>query len=90
MTPFCCFEQAYDIIMDENRTLRDYDKGEVTEDPLIVLSCGHVLPMTSMDGYLELHRAYETDRQGNWKKPCQLEVSLVITSDKQEPMCNLH
>ena len=90
MTPFCCFEQAYDIIMDENRTLRDYDKGEVTEGPLIVLSCGHVLPMTSMDGYLELHRAYETDRQGNWKKPCQLEVSLLITSDKQDPMGNLH
>ena len=69
--------------MDENRTLRDFDKGEVTGDPLIVLACGHVLPMTSMDGYLELHKAYETDRQGNWMKPCQLEVGVLITSGQQ-------
>ncbi|KAL0023606.1 hypothetical protein WJX77_006297 [Trebouxia sp. C0004] len=78
-TKFCihCGDKsltAYDIIMDENRTLRDYDKGEVTENPLIVLACGHVLPMTSMDGYLELHRAYAKDQQGNWTTPCQLEA----------------
>lgn len=84
--PPLLFEQAYDIIMHENRTLRTYDKGEVTEDPLIVLACGHVLPMTSMDGHLELHKAYETDQQGNWMKPCQLEVSSVITFGSKNNM----
>lgn len=61
--------------MDENKAVRDYTQQDVTEDPLIVLGCGHVLPMTSMDGYMELQRAYTTDRQGKWKQPCQLMVS---------------
>ena len=69
-----CLQQAYDIIMDENKALRDFEDAEVAEDPLVILACGHVLPMTSMDGYLELHKAYETDRQGIWRRPCQLQV----------------
>lgn len=60
--------------MDENRSVRDYKEEEVTEDPLFVLACGHVLPMSSMDGFMELHKAYTQDRQGKWHKPYQIKV----------------
>lgn len=67
--------QAYDIIMAENKYLSAFDEDEVSQDPLIILSCGHVLPMTSMDGYLELHKAYATDSLGEWKQPLQFGVN---------------
>ena len=60
--------------MDENKALRDFEDAEVADDPLVILACCHVLPMTSMDGHLELHKAYETDQQGIWRRPCQLQV----------------
>ena len=64
--------------MDENKPLRRYSEEEVSEDPLVVLTCGHVLPMSSMDGHLELHEAYAKNAQGTWTKPCQLGVLLFI------------
>ena len=69
------WQQAYDIIMDENRALRSFEEAEVTEDPLVVLRCGHVLPMTSMDGYLELHHAYGMGGYGQWTSPLPLKVN---------------
>ena len=70
-----CWQQAYDIIMDENKALRSFQEAEVTEDPLIVLRCGHVLPMTSMDGYLELQHAYGMHGYGQWANPLPLKVN---------------
>ena len=51
------YVQVYDVCMDENRALQSYEEAEVDEDPLVVLRCGHVLPMTSVDGYMELGKA---------------------------------
>ena len=64
--------------MDENKPLRSHDEEEVSEDPLIVLSCGHVLPMSSMDGHLELHEAYAKNARGAWTQLRQLEVLLFF------------
>ena len=64
--------------MDENKPLRTYAEEEVSEDPLVVLGCGHVLPMSSMDGLLELHKAYAMDAAGNWRCPQQLMVTFAI------------
>lgn len=69
-----CYFQAYDITMDENKPLRTYEEQEICKDPLVVLGCGHVLPMTSVDGYMDLRRAYTTDGQGKWQQPCHLPV----------------
>ena len=74
--------QAYDIIMDENKALRKYSEQEVTEDPLLVLACSHVLRMTSMDGYMELPSAYTTDKHGKWSKPCQMKVQMAAAASK--------
>ena len=61
--------------MDENRSLRMYEEKDISEDPLVFLGCGHVLPMTSMDGHMELRKAYITDGQGKWHQPCELPVT---------------
>ena len=71
--------------MDENKPLRTYAEEEVSEDPLVVLSCGHVLPMSSMDGFLELHKAYAVDAAGNWSHPQQLMVTLAFLSWVRHP-----
>ena len=60
----CYAMQAYDCIMMENKPLRSYEEAEVSEDPLIMLGCGHVLPMSSTDGLVELEKAYSKDRRG--------------------------
>ena len=70
--------QAYDCIMMENKPLRSYKEAEVSEDPLIILGCGHVLPMSSMDGLVELEKAYSKDRRGQWAHPLPLQASFVM------------
>ncbi len=62
--------------MHSNKALREYEEEEVSADPLLVLECGHVLPMSSMDGFLELDKVYHKDSLGNWTQPCRLEVGL--------------
>lgn len=61
--------------MDENKALRSFTEAEVSEHPLIVLGCGHVLPMTSLDGHVELHKAYSMDNRGQWAQPLPLKAS---------------
>lgn len=67
--------------MDENKALRSFTEAEVSEDPLIVLDCGrhsHVLPMTSLDGHVELHKAYSMDSRGQWAQPLPLKASPIL------------
>lgn len=64
--------------MDENRALRDYKEQEVTEDPLLVLTCGHVLPMSSLDGYMSLDAAYTKSNDGSWHRPAQIMVRITV------------
>ena len=69
--------QVYDVYEDSSRPLRQYSEQEVAADPLIILSCGHVLPMSSMDGFLDLERAYSKDKSGKWTQACLLQVAPV-------------
>ena len=76
--------QVKDLIMLEDRPLRSYTDEELGEDPLVVLSCGHVFPMSSMDGHLELGAVYgqrTISRPGNasariWTDPYHLQVQF--------------
>lgn len=70
--------QAYHIIMDENKALRSFTEAEVSEDPVVVLGCGHVLPMTSLDGHVELRKAYSMDSHGRWAQPLPLKASQLF------------
>ena len=69
--------QAFDAI-EGDKAVRDYTEQEVTEDPLVVLTCGHVLPMSSMDAYMRLNEAYTTDKDGKWLRACQLMVMTTL------------
>ncbi|RUS19771.1 hypothetical protein BC937DRAFT_86940 [Endogone sp. FLAS-F59071] len=53
----CADENTKDMIVDVilQQPLREVD---VNEDPLLVLSCGHALLMSSLDGLMELNRYY--------------------------------
>ncbi len=74
--------------MYEDRSLRSYTDEELGEDPLVVLSCGHVFPMSSMDGHLELERVYGhldvVSRDGTstriWNEPKHLQVHSIFSS----------
>lgn len=69
--------QAFDAI-EGDKAVCEYTQQEVTEDPLVVLTCGHVLPMSSMDAYMRLHEAYTTDKEGKWLQACQFVVMPTL------------
>jgi hypothetical protein len=71
---------VYDAIMHENKALQEYTNEEVETDPLVFLNCGHVYPMSTLDGLLQLDSSYiradSPDAPGGaWSAPRQLEVS---------------
>ena len=41
---------------------RDLSDEDLTLDPVIILGCNHVITMSSLDGYFELHNAYERSK----------------------------
>lgn len=71
------FAQAYDIYEDMQKPVRGYDEAALLADPLVVLSCGHVFPMSSMDGFIALEAAYAKDSKGNWTKPCSFTAEVM-------------
>lgn len=60
------FLQVYDMIMLERKTVRDISDEELSEDPLLFLSCGHAFPMSNLDGHLELVEHYARTSSGVW------------------------
>lgn len=58
----CCvpdiLEQCVDLVM-----FRKYGEIDINEDPLIFLSCGHFLAVSTLDGIMELTQHYVTDSQ---------------------------
>lgn len=64
-------------MLNEHNQLRSYSQAQsdldIASDPLVVLSCNHVIHMTTMDEYMSLGQVY-SKQHGHWMAPCQLEV----------------
>lgn len=60
-----------------------YGSINLDESPILVLSCGHFFTNETLDGYLELHKAYSMDNQGNYTGFIDPEGQL----DEQTPKC---
>ena len=87
--------QVYDIYEDMQKPLREYDPAALLTDPLVVLTCGHVFPMSSMDGFIDLEAAYAKNSSGKWTKACSVtaEVCCQVMFDAQYcllPKCEFH
>ena len=41
-----------------------YDELDLNEEPVIVLACGHLWTRASLDGIMELHKAYDVTEDG--------------------------
>ena len=65
--------------MADEKPLTELDQGDLDEDPLIFLSCGHIFPMSSVDGHTELDKCYSKSAAGTWEKPLPLEVPYRVT-----------
>lgn len=51
------FIQEVDLLT--MKLFEDLTDEDVNEDPLIVLPCSHVFTASTLDGVMELHKAYE-------------------------------
>ena len=69
--------QVYDIYEDMQKPLREYDQAALLTDPLVVLTCGHVFPMSSMDGFIDLEAAYAKDSSGKWTKTRSVTAEVL-------------
>lgn len=63
--------------------LSPYGSINLDQSPILVLSCGHFFTSESLDGYLELHKAYSVDAHGNYTGFIDPEGRL----DEQIPKC---
>lgn len=45
------------------RTFTDLSEEEVSNDPLVILDCGHVFLMSTMDHHMEMGKYYEKLRE---------------------------
>lgn len=61
--------------MIEEKPLLDFSDAELSDDPLIFLACGHIFPVSSLDGTVELTKTYGQAHDGSWEKPLPMEVS---------------
>ena len=53
-----------------------YNEHCVDDDPIIVLPCGHFYAVSTLDGWLEIHRVYEMNGAGEFVEPKSLMVDL--------------
>lgn len=54
-------KQMADLVMRE-----DYADVDVNVDPVIVLGCGHVFTISTLDGHFEISKVYKLDKQGRF------------------------
>ena len=53
-------------------TMTKYKDVDLDQDPVVVLPCQHLLTMHSLDGHMELHKAYALTASG--EQPSCLHV----------------
>lgn len=64
-----------------------YEDHDVNADPIVFLSCGHFYSMSTLDGIMELEKAYEKDCRGNFANLKVLASSLATEKPKTCPDC---
>jgi hypothetical protein len=64
--------------MDETKKLAEFSEEELNEDPLLFLGCGHVFPMSTLDGLLDLSKSYTRDDTGAWDAPLEVQQQVHI------------
>lgn len=63
------------------KPLREYEEAALLTDPLVILTCGHVFPMSSMDGFTDLDAAYAKDSSGKWTKPRSVTAEVIASHE---------
>lgn len=59
-------------------TFENLSEASVNSDPLIVLGCGHVFTMSTMDGHMELKTFYtKDDSKGTARYPGTLGMQYL-------------
>jgi hypothetical protein len=69
--------QLYDVMLLEHKPLVEVTNQELAEAPLLFLACGHIFPRDSLDGLVELGKAYSADDAGRWLAPLPLQVLAI-------------
>lgn len=72
--PVLLWPQLYDVMLLEHKPLVEVTNQELAEAPLLFLACGHIFPRDSLDGLVELGKAYSADDAGRWLPPLPLQV----------------
>ncbi len=66
---------------------KSYGEHDIDADPIIFLKCGHFYPISTLDGHMELLKAYETDTDGSFKALKPLATGLDASKTKACPNC---
>lgn len=66
--------EVYDAFLDENKKLANFTAEDLSDDPLLFLRCGHVFPMSTLDGLLQLDSSFARGVSGAWSSPQELQV----------------
>jgi len=82
----CCSDSVRDEIVDMIE-FKSYGEHDIDSDPIIFLKCGHFYPISTLDGHMELLKAYEVDTNGNFKDLKPLASGLDASKPKACPNC---
>ncbi|KAF3200213.1 hypothetical protein TWF106_003447 [Orbilia oligospora] len=66
-------------------TFEIYEKIDLDADPVMVLKCGHIYTMSSLDGFLELEKHYQMDQEGGKRRILMSGEALKGCPDCRRP-----
>ena len=78
------------MVMLESKAVRDVSDEDLSEDPLLFLSCGHAFPMSNLDGHLELGKHYTRTPSGVWSAALEPKVKTQHGFGKRESTLTTH
>ena len=78
------------MMMLERKAVRAVSDEELSEDPLLFLSCGHAFPMSNLDGHLELGEHYTRTPSGDWSAALEPKVKSQHGFGKREYALTTH
>lgn len=79
----CCTEDRKGDLGVDMLEFVPYGSIDLDKSPILVLSCGHFFTSETLDGYLELHKVYLMDSQGDYTGFVDPEGQL----NEQTPKC---
>ncbi|RVD85435.1 uncharacterized protein DFL_003756 [Arthrobotrys flagrans] len=70
-------------------TFEAYENIDLNEDPVIVLKCGHIYTMSSLDGFLDLEKHYQVDQDAGKRRILMSGEALKGCPDCRRPFRNI-